>query len=286
MKTLDASGRPVYSGKNVGAAAQMVDGMGREIGRRGGVSVVPGMSQQQINATLTNPDGSRWSTADNAIMAANLRDGVDPYRGTSRAQGGAQVSVVGADGAFGIRRDPRIAADSRAGVARLQQALGQDPASRNRAADRLAKTEETALKRRELGLKEAESADARRASAVTLRSAERLARLQDQYEAAAPQDRARIAEQIRALQGKSTDGKDRFMAVGGGQTWDPQAGAVVNVPQRLFDTVTQQYVDGATAAPAATPPDGAVAMLKKDPKLAAQFDQKYGQGASARYLNK
>ena len=35
-------------------------------------------------ATLRNPDGSTWSARDNAVMAANLRDGVDPYRGTSR----------------------------------------------------------------------------------------------------------------------------------------------------------------------------------------------------------
>jgi hypothetical protein len=44
--------------------------------------------QQQLaaaRASLRNPDGSQWSARDNAVMAANLRDGVDPYRGTSRA---------------------------------------------------------------------------------------------------------------------------------------------------------------------------------------------------------
>lgn len=35
---------------------------------------------------------------------------------------------------------------------------------------------------------------------------------------------------------------------------------------------------------AGTVPDGAVQMLQKNPALAPQFDQKYGQGASQRYL--
>lgn len=36
-------------------------------------------------ASLRNPDGSKWSEQDNAVMAANLRDGVSPTAGTSRA---------------------------------------------------------------------------------------------------------------------------------------------------------------------------------------------------------
>lgn len=59
----------------------------RLMSNRPGVSVVPGMRQADIDAALTNPDGSRWSAGDNAIMAANLRDGVDAYRGTSRQAG-------------------------------------------------------------------------------------------------------------------------------------------------------------------------------------------------------
>jgi len=46
--------------------------------------VVQGRSKDEIDRTLTNPDGSRWSAADNQVMAANIRDGVDKYRGTSR----------------------------------------------------------------------------------------------------------------------------------------------------------------------------------------------------------
>lgn len=95
-KTTDENGRTVYSGTNVREGAGFVDGRGANIGSRGSVNTVPGMSQAQIDATLTNPDGSRWSASDNAIMAANLRDGVDPYRGTSRgaaAAGGNQFQA-------------------------------------------------------------------------------------------------------------------------------------------------------------------------------------------------
>ena len=51
------------------------------------IGIVPGMRQADIDQALTNPDGSRWSAADNATMAANLRDGVNVYRGTSRQAG-------------------------------------------------------------------------------------------------------------------------------------------------------------------------------------------------------
>ncbi len=49
------------------------------------IQSIPGMPQADIDRALTNPDGSRWSALDNSRMAANLRDGADPYAGTSRA---------------------------------------------------------------------------------------------------------------------------------------------------------------------------------------------------------
>lgn len=52
-KTKDANGRTVYSGRNVGEGAQMVDGMGATLRGGGGtVSTVPGMSQDEIDRTL------------------------------------------------------------------------------------------------------------------------------------------------------------------------------------------------------------------------------------------
>lgn len=72
-----------YSGTNIGPGATI------DNPRNGGgsLTVVPGMSQAEINRTLTNPDGSRWTAQDNATMRANLEAGRNPYEGTSRYAG-------------------------------------------------------------------------------------------------------------------------------------------------------------------------------------------------------
>lgn len=77
--TRQANGNMAFSGTDVSGLAR---------------NTIPGMSQEVINRTLNNPDGSRWSEGDNAIMAANLRDGVDKYRGTSRQPADDQMSQL------------------------------------------------------------------------------------------------------------------------------------------------------------------------------------------------
>jgi len=86
-KVVQPNGTVSYSGGNVtGAEAGFVGADGKPIsgGPGGGFMVVQGRSKDEIDRTLTNPDGSRWSAADNQIMAANIRDGVHKYLGTSR----------------------------------------------------------------------------------------------------------------------------------------------------------------------------------------------------------
>lgn len=85
-KTVDKNGRVSYSGYGDGSGqmGSIVNGAGLRQANQGNVSTVPGMSKEAIAAALTNPDGSRWSAQDNATMAANLRDGVGTYAGTSR----------------------------------------------------------------------------------------------------------------------------------------------------------------------------------------------------------
>lgn len=124
-KTVDAQGRVTYSGRNVGQRAdgstQMVDGTGRDLAMRGSLRVSAGAptfgpngsyvtddqaptgaaKQAAITASLRNPDGSQWTAQDNATMAANLRDGVDKYRGTSRQPAQDSEERIPALGEFG-----------------------------------------------------------------------------------------------------------------------------------------------------------------------------------------
>lgn len=95
----------------------------------------------------------------------------------------------------------------------------------------------------------------RNAQGLTTRQGERQEKLYADYDAAkTPEDRATIAQKIRDLSGKNTDPKDNFMVVGGGQEWDPAAGAMRNVPQRLVDLRTGREVGGgAGAKPMAMP---------------------------------
>lgn len=77
-----------------------------------------------------------------------------------------------------------------------------------------------------------------------IRNSARLEKLYEQYDKAeTDEQRQSIQEKISRYTGKAESGKDRYMTVGGGQEWNNEAMAMVNRPQQLFDTQTQQFVD-------------------------------------------
>lgn len=100
-------------------------------------------------------------------------------------------------------------------------------------------------------------------------------------------DHVRAAERaLLTLQGRSAESanlRNNFMTAGGGQEWDPQAGAVRNVPQRVIDLRTGREV-GAAQGGGQAPSDNHIAWLKQNPGQAGNFDQIYGQGAAKRAL--
>lgn len=78
-----------------------------------------------------------------------------------------------------------------------------------------------------------------------IRNSARLEKLYEQYDSAkSDEDRKSIQEKINRYAGNKADtGKDRYMTVGGGQEWNDKSGTMVNRPQQLFDTQTQQFVN-------------------------------------------
>ncbi len=84
-----------------------------------------------------------------------------------------------------------------------------------------------------------------------IRNSARLEKLYEQYDKAeTDEQRQSIQEKINRYAGKAESGKDRYMTVGGGQEWNNEAMAMVNRPQQLFDTQTQQFID--TPTPSST----------------------------------
>lgn len=77
-----------------------------------------------------------------------------------------------------------------------------------------------------------------------IRNSARLEKLYEKYDKAeTDEDRKSIQEKINRYAGNKADtGKDRYMTVGGGQVYDKESG-LINQPQQLFDTQTQQFVN-------------------------------------------
>ena len=169
QKTVDANGRTTYSGTNISGPVTI---NGKEAG--GGYMEVPGArGVSGLAGNAGAPSGlsgvvgglgvrtgmGDFQSGDAAIMAANLRDGVDVNRGTSWG-GGPKMQVIGG-APMGFNRDPRIVADEAGTNARVAQAMGTDAASIQR--------------RQEMGL--AGIRNAAEMASINQRSAESQARL-------------------------------------------------------------------------------------------------------------
>ena len=82
---------------------------------------------------------------------------------------------------------------------------------------------------------------------------------------ATPEQRKQAQEAVLAMRGKQEQ-PNRFTVVPGGQEWDQQAGQMRNVPARVLDNQTGQFVQGGQEQGATLPPldknPAALAILK------------------------
>lgn len=73
---------------------------------------------------------------------------------------------------------------------------------------------------------------------------QRMEKLYSAYESAkTPEERARIAEQIRVINGKDTEQQNRFTVVPGGQEVDPTTGMPITRPSMVINNQTGEFVN-------------------------------------------
>lgn len=179
------------------------------------------------SANMSNMDGSTWSTNDNAIMAANIRDGVDPYRGTSKGREDQLRALA-------------LSPNGTPGKANAMKMLMMYSDNQERQARGALDRSKLDIDRSKLAIEQA--AEGRNAGTYAQQQAQRarLEALYGAYEKAPQAEREAIAEQIRVLQGR--DKPDQWGAVAGEKNADgTQAGPVI------FNKATGAIANGGNA---------------------------------------
>jgi len=256
-----------------GGANTYVGDAAKRMGGGFGVNTVQGMSRQEIDQTLGGLSASQVSS-DNAIRAANLRDGIDVNWGTAAGQ------------ATEAARQQQLLASSPLGTPGRAFAQKQLLANASDATTRRGQDMTNASAQARLGMEKTSFDRAGKGIDLDNQAKAQIQTAQTAFaNAKTPAEKVAAEETLRALQGRyEKEQPNRFTPVAGGQEIDSASGFLVTRPERVFNNQTGQFVEQGQSKPALPPNAGAIAMLKSNPKMAADFDAKYGQGAAARSL--
>ena len=180
--------------------------------------------------------------AENSAAMLEYRAALQQDRDIRQNQAGADIEAQRQ--AAGIQREgmQQDGATTRTGM--TEQGANTREAGRN------------ALATGELGLR-------REAQGFQTRAAQQQEQLRNVIldPKATPAQKRQAQESLRALGGKAED--NRFTVVPGGQEWDATAGAMRNVPARVLNNQTGQFVDqgGGAQAPTQARPVGTVSKV-------------------------
>ena len=192
---------------------------------------VPGLQAKYDQLDLRDPSNIAARNARTGSTGlSNKRLAVENYAKAQAAQNttAERGQDVTRDSALMQNETARRGQDVTAGTAQATNALAQ---------------QRIGMEGQELGIKQTAAGFTSRAAAQAEEARNAV------INAKTPEEKAVATERWNLLNGKSQDAKDRYITTGAGQEWSPEGNAMRNVPARIFDTQTRQYVDQGDGQP-------------------------------------